>query len=204
MVYNSIDDRNNELLKNKDYDTLISENINMVRFVLCKIRINNKDDYDDYFQIGCMALYIAALYYNESKNVKFNTYALNAIKNNILQAVYRKNKKENELPITQRYTYDENGEELDILDFVDSKVRVEYSILKEELYKCIYEIIDTKLSHNQKIIMRLKLENFTTNEIQNMFSYSKSYINDTYHKAMDKIKIELEKREFNSDYLSKL
>lgn len=204
MVYNSINDRNNELLKNKDYDTLISENINMVKFVLCKIRINNKDDYDDYFQIGCMALYIAALYYNESKNVKFSTYALNAIKTNILQAVYRKNKKENELPITQRYIYDENGEELDILDCVDSKVRVEYSILKEELCKCIYEIIDTKLSHNQKIIMRLKLENFTTNEIQNMFSYSKSYINDTYHKGMNKIKKELEKRGFNSDYLSKL
>lgn len=72
--------------KKQYIDTLVNENINLVHHVLqCKFKFNSRqDEYDDYFQEGCIGLIKAANTFDESKGYVFSTYACMCISNSIL------------------------------------------------------------------------------------------------------------------------
>lgn len=45
-----------------------------------------QEDYEDIFQIGCIGLIKAGKTFDESKNIKFSTYATTCIKQEILKS----------------------------------------------------------------------------------------------------------------------
>lgn len=71
--------KSQKLPKEKEY--LVLENLNLVHYVLNK-RFNIKpynQDYDDYYQEGCIGLIISAIRYDENKGFKFSTFAYSNI-----------------------------------------------------------------------------------------------------------------------------
>lgn len=62
---------------------LVEKNYNLIHHVLKKF-IFPKDKYEDYEQIGALALCKAALLYDESKGFKFTTFAVSYIKYSLL------------------------------------------------------------------------------------------------------------------------
>lgn len=76
--------RNLELIKKKDYDTLIKENEKLIIYLINKNFKNRKDgDFEEMLQAGRIAIFESAKTYDETKNVKFSTYAANNIINAI-------------------------------------------------------------------------------------------------------------------------
>lgn len=72
----------------KDKAKLVEENIRVVNAVIKKeICLNNQDidlEFDELYQIGCLALCKAATLFDESKGANFFTYAYRIVKNTLL------------------------------------------------------------------------------------------------------------------------
>ena len=66
-------------------NNLITDNLNLVHFVIKKMNLNNSSDYEDYYQIGVIGLIYASNTYNSKLNITFSTYAYVCIKNEILK-----------------------------------------------------------------------------------------------------------------------
>lgn len=58
---------------------LVEDNINLVHFIIRKYFKNATKQYDDYFQTGCLGLCKAALNFDDSRDIKFSTYAASII-----------------------------------------------------------------------------------------------------------------------------
>ena len=65
-------------------DDIILNNLGLVNKVIMDKIIYNIADYDDLFQVGCVGLIVAVNTFDESKNVKFSTYAYKVIHMEIL------------------------------------------------------------------------------------------------------------------------
>ena len=108
---------------NDEQQSLIIDNLKLIYFVLNKIGISQKSqDYDDYYQSGCFGLIKAAKTYNNEKDIKFSSYAVKCIKNEILmynrklygrEDSYQKKFIENKVYLYDKI--DENGEYIDII-----------------------------------------------------------------------------------------
>jgi len=72
---------------NADQKILVEKNLSVVRFAIHKNIIVNDNlygfEYDDLYQEGCIWLCKAALSYNESRDVKFATYAEKVVTNGL-------------------------------------------------------------------------------------------------------------------------
>lgn len=196
-------ERNIELIKAKDFDTLIKENMNLVRHILHRMHVPAVD-YEDYFQIGCIGLYNAGKYFNIDSGVKFSTFASIAIQRKVAQSFARKLEKQNKIDIVSLDVYADNADsEVDILILYDDGKRIETDILKSELYKKIQDIVDIKLTNQQKEIFNMiAIDGKNQVEIADYLGTSRQYVSYVYNNALKKVKKELEKEGIDSTYLS--
>lgn len=76
----------------KEREYLVLDNLNLVHSILRKTFHMNPyyQEYDDYFQEGCIGLILAAIRFDESKGFKFSTYAVSMICGSIQR--YRRDK----------------------------------------------------------------------------------------------------------------
>ena len=71
-----------------DRNKTIKDNMPFVAYMIRKYFLNmtkGANDYEDLFQVGCMALIKAVDTYNQKSDIKFSTYASNCIYNNIIR-----------------------------------------------------------------------------------------------------------------------
>ena len=50
---------------------LVSNNLNLVKFVINKMNIYNKQNYDDYYQVGVIGLIYASNTFNSNLKISF-------------------------------------------------------------------------------------------------------------------------------------
>lgn len=197
-------ERNIELIKAKDYDTLIKENINLVRHIINRMHVPSVD-YDDYFQIGCLGLYTAAQYFNIDSDAKFSTFAAIAIHRKVAQAFGRNLEKQNSLDIVSLDVYADNADnEVDILLLYDDGKRIDTNILTTELYEKIYTVMNNNnLTEAQRdIFTMVAIDGKSQTEAADILGISRQYISFVYNAALKKIRKELEKADIDSTYLS--
>lgn len=199
-------ERNNELIRNKDYDTLIKENENLIHFVLKGYYIK-LDEYDDYFQIASFALYTAAKYFDENSkdNASFSTFAIVAMKRRLSQTLIRAHNKNKDVSIISYDTVlpnDNGNHDDDILGLIDDGKRIDFDILKDDLLHFIDEA-SKKLTDNQKKIYKLYIEEgFTQTEIADKMNCSRQYISLSLHDAFKKIKKYLKRKDVDINYFN--
>lgn len=72
-------------------DELIINNLNLIKFVINKMRIYSKNDYEDYYQVAVIGLINAVKSYDPSLKITFSTFAYVCIKNEILKYIKKIN-----------------------------------------------------------------------------------------------------------------
>ncbi|MDR0978819.1 MAG: sigma-70 family RNA polymerase sigma factor [Lachnospiraceae bacterium] len=77
----------------KDQQEMVLQNRNLVFFVLNRLGNIAPGEYEDLVSVGYFALVKAVETFDESKSMKFSTYAIKCIKNELLQALEKSNKK---------------------------------------------------------------------------------------------------------------
>ena len=82
----------------KDREQLVLDNLNMVHYILQrKMRMSpSQQNYEDYYQEGCVGLILAAIRFDESKGFKFSTFAFPTIMGTIQQ--YKRNETSVKIP----------------------------------------------------------------------------------------------------------
>lgn len=82
----------------KDKARLVEDNIHVVKAVIKKeIKMNDSDvdlEFNELYQIGCLALCKASITFDETKNTDFFTYAYKLVKNSLLDHCRRVQRKQ--------------------------------------------------------------------------------------------------------------
>ena len=138
-------------------------------------------EYEDLYQVACIGLLKAIKSYDTSKNIKFNSYMYNVVKNEILMTLRNNNTMKNsnrEEVSTEAQTTDD----LTVMDTLKSDVNIEDEYLIKEEYKELYELIDKYYSKNEmkRNVMYALLREEKQIDVAEKYGISRAYVNKIY------------------------
>lgn len=130
-------------------DELIINNIRLVRYVIHKMNLHHRAD--EYYDAGLIGLVKAANKFNPDKGIKFSSFAVTCIRNEILIEI---RKEYPERPISLDITVSVNGydnkNELTLLDMIPDSFNMEEYIIEKEKYdvmnKALLALTDRELT----------------------------------------------------------
>ena len=175
-------------------EKLIVDNINLVYFMINKLRLKYK--FDDYVDIGMIGLVKGVSAYDDSKNIKISTYLAKCIQNELLchsrrmSVAKRKNKlRDISLSTTVKGT-DIDGIELQ--DVIESDIDVFKEVCKRELFSLILSDIQKLNDRNKYIICSyfglLGYKKKNQNEIADVVCSAQTTICRIINKFLNKMK----------------
>lgn len=178
-------------------DEKIVNNLGLVNKVINDKIIYNNNNYDDLYQIGCVGLIKAVDTFDETKNIKFSTYAYKLIYTEILSylKLSQNNKKALSLDTTTIKYCNDIKEDANLINFIkDEKCSIEDDYIKEEERIIINKILKkARLSDKNKFIILLYYgfyndKKYTRKELANIFNVSPTYIAVIINKSLKEIK----------------
>jgi RNA polymerase sporulation-specific sigma factor len=145
-------------------------------------------DEEDYIQEGMIWLYKSMLKYDESRNVKFSTFAFIVIKSKIMQKIkYSQNKiKQYDNNVISIYhTINSNSDDFALIDKIPDK-RSYINIIDVEYHKKVINTLRKKLQGRSREIFEYILQKKTPNEMAKIVGCT----NKNIYEIIKKIKIE--------------
>ncbi|MBE7020750.1 MAG: RNA polymerase sporulation sigma factor SigK [Ruminococcaceae bacterium] len=173
-------------------NTLIERNLRLVAFVAKKYYQSGKD-YEDLISIGTIGLIKAINKFDENKGIRFATYAVRCIHNEILMCLRSEKKLVNEVSMNEPIGFDYEGNEINLMDILCDE---EESIFNEvnlkldtnRLYKGIESVLDER--EREIIILRYGLYDkkaLPQRTIAKKLGISRSYVSRIEKKALEKL-----------------
>lgn len=150
---------------------------------IAKSYVISNNDFDDLFQEGRIALYRAVCRYDGDK-ASFSTFACVCIRN-ALTSFVRSYQSKNKLPAELISLDDDTSTE--VLAFDD--VTPENILIETEFFQKLENIIDTRLSKYEKVVLRYKLSGMSTAEISEKIGKEKKFVENSLFRARKKLKI---------------
>ena len=141
----------------EEQSQLAGDNINLVHYVLRKMKLN-ANDYDDAFSIGCMGLMEAAYRFDVSRNYKFSTLAIISIKHKLYHYHFNVKKKteDNEISIQTSISKDEDNFTIEDV-IIDTKVNFTEKFEEKKQLEHIANVVLNTLKHRARIIMLYRM-----------------------------------------------
>lgn len=195
-------ERNIRLIKNKDYNTLVEENQKLVYSVINNYR-HCGVEYEELIQIGLLALYKAALNFdNTNTDAKFSTYAAIAIRNNILNVIYLRNKKAiDTISYNQEIRDRASGDSSEILSYISDSKNMEYDIYREEFKQEVINIIESMERKNYTTIgIEYFINEKSCQEIAEQLNSSRQNVSRVVNVIKEILQKKLRKKGINEYY----
>ena len=145
------------------------------------IRTFHHMEYEDLYQVACIGLLKAIKSYDTSKNIKFNSYMYNVVKNEILMTLRNNNTMKNS-NMEEVSTEAQTTDDLTVMDTLKSDVNIEDEYLIKEEYKELYELIDKYYSKNEmkRNVMYALLREEKQIDVAEKYGISRAYVNKIY------------------------
>ncbi len=153
-------------------------------FVLQKSRsFNNVSgiDSDDLYQEGMLGLLSAVYTFDESRDVKFSTYASTVVSNKMLSSVRNNNAKKN-LPLNSYVQIDEETE------VVSQFPTPEETVIYNEELTIINKFIENNLSKSEKRVFKLNLLGLSYKEIAEILDCTEKYVDNALQRIRRKLR----------------
>ena len=99
-------------------------------------------EYEDLYQVACIGLLKAINSYDTSKNIKFNSYMYNVVKNEILMTLRNNNTMKNS-NMEEVSTEAQTTDDLTVMDTLKSDVNIEDEYLVKEEYRELYKLLNS-------------------------------------------------------------
>ena len=189
----------------KRTDELVKQNLGLVGVVLKGI-VKENQDRDDLFQIGSIGLIKAANGFDETKNIKFTTYAAQCIRNEILMEFRRQGGKSRNAPTLSfeaPIKRNNEGKKLVVGDMiVDQKQNFEEQKECIELLEEVLNYIINKLSFKERYIVLCRAGGITQDELAEQLQVSQSFTSRIEKNLIKKLKrfIKFNKKEVTGPY----
>ena len=178
-------------------DILISHNLRLVAHIVKKY--SGAGEADDLISVGSIGLIKAINSFEYDKGTQLSTYAARCIENEILMLIRLNKKHKQTISLQETLGQDKDGNDIELMDIIpgieDEVVEtVENNILTEKLAK----IIKNSLPEREYEIIKYRygLEDtrpLTQREVALKLGISRSYISRLETKAMETIKLAVEK-----------
>ena len=138
-------------------------------------------EYEDLYQVACIGLLKAIKSYDTSKNIKFNSYMYNVVKNEILMSLRNNNTMKNS-NMEEVSTEAQTTDDLTVMDTLKSDVHIEDEYLIKEEYRELYELIDKYYSKNEmkRNVMYALLREEKQIDVAEKYGISRAYVNKIY------------------------
>ena len=145
------------------------------------IRTFHHMEYEDLYQVACIGLLKAIKSYDTSKNIKFNSYMYNVVKNEILMTLRNNNTMKNS-NMEEVSTEAQTTDDLTVMDTLKSDVNIEDEYLVKEEYRELYELIDKYYSKNEmkRNVMYALLREEKQMDVAEKYGISRAYVNKIY------------------------
>ncbi len=186
----------------KSREIIINHNIKLVLYRVTGKFSSYPYDMDELVSIGLMGLIKAVDTFDINREVKFSTYAMKCIDNEILLFI-RKNKTHKEhVSLTSPISTNKDGSELFLKDILmDSDEDFVFSIEEKELYDEVRRVIENLPEREKQIIMLyfgFNCEPLNQNEISSQMKISQSSVSKIITATLKTIKLQLENNEFQN------
>lgn len=170
---------------------LIEHNLRLVAHIAKKYD-NTKEEKDDILSIGIIGLIKAVDSYHYDAYNKLSTYAARCIENEILMVLRSNKNKRNYLYLESPVGYDKEGNEIELIDFIEDKAPNALDrLIKENEMKDLAKALKTLSSRELDIInRRYGLKNYTPKtqkEIAKELQISRSYVSRIEKRALMKL-----------------
>lgn len=176
-----------EWLSPEEVEKYVVENQRLVHYLMKRFDVA-PSDYDDVAQIGMMGLTKAAQTFNQSKDIKFATYASRCINNEILMYFRRENKRAGDVSLDEPINIDAEGNELTLGDKIPSpsSLFVE-EIENREIFLLTMNIILNFLNPRERFIILHEISGTNQRNIAEKLDISQSYISRLIPRIKKKI-----------------
>lgn len=175
---------------------LIEHNLRLVAHIIKKY-YSSSDEQDDLISIGTIGLIKAVNSFDNTKGIKFATYASKCIENEVLMYYRSKRKNSNEVSINEPIDTDSEGNPLTLIDIIsvdDTIIEdIDKNLKTQKLYRHVEELKDER--EKNIIIMRYGLYGtraLTQKQVADRLDISRSYVSRIEKRVLEKLRKKLE------------
>ena len=186
-------------------DIFVNRNLRLVAYIVKKFA-TNKTDFDDFFSVGTIGLMKAVNTFNPEKKIKFSTYAIRCIENEILMYMRASKKHNNVTSLDEIIHTDYDGNELTYKDVIkdEKSSNFQETFLNHDLASDLLDIALNRLTYKEQVVFLYKLAGEKQRIIGKLMRLSQSYISrleksthkkiKRFFKEQEKVGINFEKR----------
>lgn len=186
-------------------DIFVNRNLRLVAYIVKKFA-TNKTDFDDFFSVGTIGLMKAVNTFNPEKEIKFATYAVRCIENEILMYMRASKKHNNVTSLDEIIHTDYDGNELTYQDVIKDEKSSDFqeTFLNHDLASDLLDIALNRLTYKEQVVFLYKLAGEKQRIIGKLMRLSQSYISrleksthkkiKRFFKEQEKVGINFEKR----------
>ena len=171
----------------EEQEKMILENQRLVYYLVKRFNVA-PDNYEDLVSIGTIGLIKAAATFDASKEIRFATYAIRYIENEILMYLKKEKKHSKESSLEEALNVDSEGNKLKLKDIIASPGDFTEEISTIELFEKFINIVLNYLSSKERLVMLYQIANVNQADIAKLVNVSQSYISRLEHKLIQKIK----------------
>lgn len=177
---------------------IIKHNIRLVINEVKKSFYNNNYDKQELVSIGLIGLIKSVDSFDTSKNIKFSTYAIKCIDNEILMFMRKEIKYKNDNSLDMTIGHDSCGNELKVKDVLYDYYDFTTKYDNQESFRSIRKIIFDLPYKDSEIIKKYfgfqDCEPMKQAEIAKFLGISQSYVSRIIKEILKKISLELQKQ----------
>lgn len=176
---------------------LIEHNLRLVAHIIKKYD-NTSESNDDLISIGIIGLIKAIDSFKNDKKTKLATYASKCIENEILMTLRKNKHRDKEASLEDTIAYDKDGEDLLLLDIIESDEKsIDEILLKRDRLNKLEKYFE-KLEPREKEILTYRFGLFDTPELTQVeitkkLDISRSYVSRIEKRALYKLLQEFKK-----------
>lgn len=143
------------MLTNEEKNKIAEENLKLIHYVL-KGFSNINIDYEELESVGYLGFAKALNSFDKMKGIRFSTYAINCIMNEVLFFLRKEKKHFNNISLDTKLQTDNKGNVLTIEDTIEDKKfsenGIDFNLMKDEEKKILFNAIK-KLNEEEQYIM---------------------------------------------------
>lgn len=174
----------------RENEHLVLENQKLVHYIVRKMwKTSTSTEYEDLVSIGTIGLVKAAIQFDQSKGIKFSSYACTCIKNEILIHFKKANNYANDISIDEPIQDDGENRTLTVGDLIEHpESNFVEKIINEEAFMELIRIVLNCLKNRDRIIMLYRIGGISQIDIAKILQISNRYVSAIESRAISKIR----------------
>ena len=178
-------------------DILIERNLRLVAHVAKKYQGTDYEQ-DDLLSVGTIGLIKAVNTFHPERGSRLATYAARCIENEILMHFRSQKKLQGEISLSESIESDRDGNSLQLMDVIGMDDTMLEDLYDRDSALRLRRLVNQCLTRRESEIIRLRYGlggtvPLTQREIASTFGISRSYVSRIEKRALEKLRVELEK-----------